>query len=1205
MKTYKKLLAMILTLVMVISVLPISQTKINAAEIPDFNSELINSNTVIYNDFEGVNRDSEFILQNKYNSTVSVVQDSNSNYLGEITTSSSSGVTFSGLWHYGVVLPKTSETFDASSFVDGGRLTFYINSSVASRAYLGIQVGDTWYSYQGFTDDNESTQSAGRNSGRLQETTQVGVWKKFSIKLSNFAITDWSAVQGIAIGFYSPGTYYIDNIGFVAKEDVANDETENPTGPSDVTYKVEAEDMQLNRMRFPTTSGIDSGEAVGVYWSNNETFKDDLQDDSFARMVVEAPDDGTYNIQMRYFAGTYPIRVYVNGMLQIDETLPGNNWSSANADLSLELVQGKNVIIIAVAAWGCFDYLILPSQLKVVKNTSVDNTFYAQDTLLQATHLAPTGSLHDPEADLYTGILDYDTSEDYISKVIYNVDGKEGQSLTLHYYVENYTESGEAAIECSINDNAKFTVDLSGTETNKELEYTIDANTLVENGFWDGTNKIVFSPVGNDAKLGMDYFTLQESLDYVPVDRTTYTGVELKDLITYRGRSLDIGNSVTFDWSGSGFAFNFEGSGDIVATVTVSGGSKTKIAIYVDDEDRTTTNSEKRIVKTISNGTSKVVLAKNLPEGKHTIEVLKTSEANGSLAQLDSLTVNTGSKLTKWKESDRNMMVIGGSVSCGNQIYADGREDASLSYVANLALAYNMNWQTISCSGRGITQGYNSEDNWAPSREKQLISLNEYTSFFRDQNTLWDYKNFTPDVIIVNAGGNDLGDAVMEQFGTTVDDFCNAVVEFSSQLRAQYPEALICWFYGVYVNRAYKDEFQAAVDSMNDPGVKLVYTPQMNSGAANHPDVQEHVYLSQIFSSVFSEYWNIENPLDEYEENKAPIFDKSQLNNHAFVYNDFEGNNRGDELTLENKYNTNIDVKQDANLNYEGFIKTNDSNGPGVNINGMWRYGIVKPKDVETFDASKLVEDGSLSFYVNSAVESNLYLAVKVGDVWYPYKGYTDTNLSTQEAARNSGRLQEKYAGDNVWKKYVVNMSDFEITDWSAVQSVGIGFYESGDFYIDNIEFSSPTVFNNQEEVTTPEENSTEEKTTVDQITETPTTEEQTIQMPTTKKVIAPRRTNVKSALKDKNSKKIKLSIKRVKGVRGYQVAVYKTLKNANKNKKAVYKKHVRKYKLKISSRKFRKTKKLYVKVRAYKLYGKKKVYAKKWSKPKKVRIKK
>ena len=102
-----------------------------------------------------------------------------------------------------------------------------------------------------------------------------------------------------------------------------------------------------------------------------------------------------------------------------------------------------------------------------------------------------------------------------------------------------------------------------------------------------------------------------------------------------------------------------------------------------------------------------------------------------------------------------------------------------------------------------------------------------------------------------------------------------------------------------------------------------------------------------------------------------------------------------------------------------------------------------------------------------------------------------------------------------------------------------------------------------------------------------------------------PGKAKVKKAIKKKKSaKKIKVKLKKLKGVKGYQVAVYKTKKKAKKNKKALVKKYVKKVKFTLKSKKFKKKKKLYIRARGFVYDGTARVFGK-WSKVKKVKIKK
>ena len=102
--------------------------------------------------------------------------------------------------------------------------------------------------------------------------------------------------------------------------------------------------------------------------------------------------------------------------------------------------------------------------------------------------------------------------------------------------------------------------------------------------------------------------------------------------------------------------------------------------------------------------------------------------------------------------------------------------------------------------------------------------------------------------------------------------------------------------------------------------------------------------------------------------------------------------------------------------------------------------------------------------------------------------------------------------------------------------------------------------------------------------------------------VKAPGKVKITKAAK-KSAKKLQVKLKKVKRAKGYQIAVYKSNKNAKKNKKALVKKYTKKTKITIKSKKFKKRKKLYVKARAYALNGKKKVFGK-WSKIKKAKKK-
>ena len=128
-----------------------------------------------------------------------------------------------------------------------------------------------------------------------------------------------------------------------------------------------------------------------------------------------------------------------------------------------------------------------------------------------------------------------------------------------------------------------------------------------------------------------------------------------------------------------------------------------------------------------------------------------------------------------------------------------------------------------------------------------------------------------------------------------------------------------------------------------------------------------------------------------------------------------------------------------------------------------------------------------------------------------------------------------------------------------------------------------------QKQTTTTQNVTTTAVETTVPVTVEPTTSEDitTGQDVTTKSgnVKAPGATKVKKIAKKKRSaKKIKVTLTKAKGAVGYEVSVYKSKKNAKKNKKAIVKKFTTKVKYTLKSKKLKNKKKLFVRARAYAL---------------------
>ena len=144
------------------------------------------------------------------------------------------------------------------------------------------------------------------------------------------------------------------------------------------------------------------------------------------------------------------------------------------------------------------------------------------------------------------------------------------------------------------------------------------------------------------------------------------------------------------------------------------------------------------------------------------------------------------------------------------------------------------------------------------------------------------------------------------------------------------------------------------------------------------------------------------------------------------------------------------------------------------------------------------------------------------------------------------------------------------------------------------------TTKSNEDRPTTSKQAAT---TTSQDITTADTATVATTAASTAKASVSIGKTTVTKATKKKTAKKVKISLKNVQGANGYQIAIYKTKSNASKNVKALVKKYYKKANATVKSAKFKKTKKLFARARAYRFVDGT-TYFGAWSAVKKVKIK-
>ncbi|MCY1076126.1 SGNH/GDSL hydrolase family protein [Archangium lansingense] len=279
-------------------------------------------------------------------------------------------------------------------------------------------------------------------------------------------------------------------------------------------------------------------------------------------------------------------------------------------------------------------------------------------------------------------------------------------------------------------------------------------------------------------------------------------------------------------------------------------------------DDRTTTNyyqvtlDEQAPVKLAVRASQTVYeIARNLPLGEHTVELIKLTESDVGRSELRGLRIH-GELLDPPARPSSRIEFIGDSITCGYgnevSIPASGNPGTGFHSVnQNITRAYGaLTARTLGAeavmvcnSGRGIYRNNTGETgNTVP---------HIYNRVLPNQDTpRWDFTRAPPDHVVLNLGTNDFypGTPSAPLFQAAYEDFV-------TRLRSQYPQARIICAVGPMLSDEYPagqfhwSTLQSWVSSLvkgfNDRGDArvhyLAFTPQSAPyGEDWHPSAATH-----------------------------------------------------------------------------------------------------------------------------------------------------------------------------------------------------------------------------------------------------------------------------------------------------------------------------------------------------------------------------
>lgn len=286
-------------------------------------------------------------------------------------------------------------------------------------------------------------------------------------------------------------------------------------------------------------------------------------------------------------------------------------------------------------------------------------------------------------------------------------------------------------------------------------------------------------------------------------------------------------------WSFAGFSFRFCGTG-FSLSATFTDEQPAHLAFIIDGiTEKREINGEQTFHFTVKNG-------------EHTVYVHRSSNRAASGAVLLTDFAVNGRLLTPPAEKQMKMEFVGDSITCGYGIlgvpshaYIPAEEDATINYAALVTAHFNAEARFVSMSGRGVVHNCDGScSNLIPHL------FNRYGKWINAAPFLFN-DGFVPDVVVINAGTNDVVGKTTELQMET------AAALFIRDIRTRYPQAKIVWTYGM-MNTKFIPALQKAVDTVRRTDKNVWFMPTTpvhehtgETGAQGHPGILGHRRLAK------------------------------------------------------------------------------------------------------------------------------------------------------------------------------------------------------------------------------------------------------------------------------------------------------------------------------------------------------------------------
>ncbi|HSI83450.1 MAG: SGNH/GDSL hydrolase family protein [Candidatus Methylacidiphilales bacterium] len=295
-------------------------------------------------------------------------------------------------------------------------------------------------------------------------------------------------------------------------------------------------------------------------------------------------------------------------------------------------------------------------------------------------------------------------------------------------------------------------------------------------------------------------------------------------LVLYSGRRDDTQKgAVMFGYSGARIRTAFTGES---IGMWMDSPNPNWVNIYVDG---------KRISKIkVSGEGGYYELVSGLSKAKHTVEVIRATEANQSLTIFKGFALPEGARTESWPEKDaRKIEFVGDSITCGYGIevsdpklhFAPDTENFCDTYAFIAAQNLKADFLVVACSGIGMLRNFHGP---VDGSKNNMFNLYDAT-FYKMETPHWDFSRYVPDVVCINLCTNDFSPD-----GPNKEKFEANYIEFLKKMVTRYPSARIVVLQGPMQNTAtVREILNRIVETMNQGTEKKAFYFQMSKGGAH------------------------------------------------------------------------------------------------------------------------------------------------------------------------------------------------------------------------------------------------------------------------------------------------------------------------------------------------------------------------------------